>query len=601
MAVTNVAIPSGSVKLFEGAIALLKEWGWGPYLVLKPDWKKRSNGHRQPQVQSAIMIHHTGGAATSTDYLLNPTDRPKLKLLANTHVRQHAKQIVILAAGPASHAGNGTKANYDKAVAGRAPLTANMVPKRPDGTFSANRYTVGVEVDGVGGANEWNAWTRQAVIAVATAFNIAGGWAEGGKTPRALAHKEFTVRKPGDPYMNMGAFRAAVKSAIVTGKVSPFGTPPVDTPPVLGDRVLSKDGIDSGPDVAELAALLTAQGYDVGKPLDSFGPMMDKAVRDFQTKAGLEVDGKVGPLTVAALKGETLPEPQPEPELPDPPTVPTPDEGTEEPSEPPVEPPVTPEPEPPAPTPEPPKPPTGPSLPAGAVIIVAGSANKPGGGQSGKQKRRLDVALKYLNANPSSKIVVTGGVKPGRGSKSEAEEARLYLVGKGIASSRIIKEGTSGSTYGNFVNGLPFAKKAGAKSIFIISDFSHMRRCVSLAYAANKRQGTGLPISGVDWYKDGDRQDATVSQAAQQARVAWSGMTEELVRRLDSRWKITSARMIRRGDRGEDVKALQKKIGVTADGIFGPNTEKAVKAFQKKNGLTADGIVGPKTQTALNK
>ncbi len=503
MTVTNVAIPSGSVKLFEGAIALLKEWGWGPYLVLKPDWKKRSNGHRQPQVQSAIMIHHTGGAATSTDYLLNPTDRPKLKLLANTHVRQHAKQIVILAAGPASHAGNGTKANYDKAVAGTAPLTANMVPKRPDGTFSANRYTVGVEVDGVGGANEWNAWTRQAVIAVATAFNIAGGWAEGGKTPRALAHKEFTVRKPGDPYMNMGAFRAAVKSAIVTGKVSPFGTPPVDTPP----------------------------------------------------------------------------------------TVPTPDEGTEEPSEPPVEPPVTPEPE----------PPTGPSLPAGAVIIVAGSANKPGGGQSGKQKRRLDVALKYLNANPSSKIVVTGGVKPGRGSKSEAEEARLYLVGKGIASSRIIKEGTSGSTYGNFVNGLPFAKKAGAKSIFIISDFSHMRRCVSLAYAANKRQGTGLPISGVDWYKDGDRQDATVSQAAQQARVAWSGMTEELVRGLDSRWKITSARMIRRGDRGEDVKALQKKIGVTADGIFGPNTEKAVKAFQKKNGLTADGIVGPKTQTALNK
>ena len=53
------------------------------------------------------------------------------------------------------------------------------------------------------------------------------------------------------------------------------------------------------------------------------------------------------------------------------------------------------------------------------------------------------------------------------------------------------------------------------------------------------------------------------------------------------------------GSRGEDVKTLQKKLNVTADGIFGPNTEAAVKAFQKSKGLTVDGIVGTNTWAAL--
>ena len=52
---------------------------------------------------------------------------------------------------------------------------------------------------------------------------------------------------------------------------------------------------------------------------------------------------------------------------------------------------------------------------------------------------------------------------------------------------------------------------------------------------------------------------------------------------------------VRVGSRGDTVKAVQQALGIGADGIFGPGTERAVKEWQAANGLTADGIVGPKT------
>jgi peptidoglycan hydrolase-like protein with peptidoglycan-binding domain len=53
-----------------------------------------------------------------------------------------------------------------------------------------------------------------------------------------------------------------------------------------------------------------------------------------------------------------------------------------------------------------------------------------------------------------------------------------------------------------------------------------------------------------------------------------------------------------RGVRGEPVKALQEKLGIEADGIFGAGTEKAVKGFQSDKGLSVDGVVGPDTFAA---
>ena len=56
---------------------------------------------------------------------------------------------------------------------------------------------------------------------------------------------------------------------------------------------------------------------------------------------------------------------------------------------------------------------------------------------------------------------------------------------------------------------------------------------------------------------------------------------------------------LRVGSKGELVKRVQAALGVTADGDFGPGTERVVKAWQTANGLTPDGIVGPKTLAKL--
>ena len=61
---------------------------------------------------------------------------------------------------------------------------------------------------------------------------------------------------------------------------------------------------------------------------------------------------------------------------------------------------------------------------------------------------------------------------------------------------------------------------------------------------------------------------------------------------------------MRKGDIGAPVTQLQRQLitaglKLTADGVFGDDTEAALIAFQRRTGLVADGIAGPKTLAAL--
>jgi len=57
--------------------------------------------------------------------------------------------------------------------------------------------------------------------------------------------------------------------------------------------------------------------------------------------------------------------------------------------------------------------------------------------------------------------------------------------------------------------------------------------------------------------------------------------------------------LLKKGSKGDDVKKLQAKLGLAADGIFGGGTEAKVKEWQAANGLAADGIVGEGTWSKM--
>lgn len=57
--------------------------------------------------------------------------------------------------------------------------------------------------------------------------------------------------------------------------------------------------------------------------------------------------------------------------------------------------------------------------------------------------------------------------------------------------------------------------------------------------------------------------------------------------------------LLKKGSKGDDVKKLQAKLGLVADGIFGGGTEAKVKEWQAANGLAADGIVGEGTWSKM--
>lgn len=92
---------------------------------------------------------------------------------------------------------------------------------------------------------------------------------------------------------------------------------PVNDPDKLGDRIL-KNGSE-GDDVKELQGMLLQLGYDLGRwgADGDFGDATEAAVRKFQQEHDCDVDGEVGPETIAALnaafnaqgdEGETVPD-----------------------------------------------------------------------------------------------------------------------------------------------------------------------------------------------------------------------------------------------------------------------------------------------------
>ena len=88
------------------------------------------------------------------------------------------------------------------------------------------------------------------------------------------------------------------------------------------------------------------------------------------------------------------------------------------------------------------------------------------------------------------------------------------------------------------------------------------------------------------------------------AEESCRGVCEYLGERYLSRSDLNNYPTLRSGASGNFVYLTQYILsqngyGLSVDGVFGPNTQRAVTEFQSANGLTADGVVGVNTWRTL--
>ncbi|PFG17180.1 N-acetylmuramoyl-L-alanine amidase [Propionicimonas paludicola] len=194
----------------ETAANLLTAWGFP--VAKRTGWASKKARTDIAFSPSGVIFHHTA-AWTTTDALLFDTGNGKIKApLCHWSIDRDGR-ITLGAGGYANHAGINSKAAVAKILAG---ADAEVKPGPDDDGYSANRYTVGIEVKCPGAYNEAQ---RKAAVALGAALVIAFGW-DKARVP-AGAHKEITRRKPGDPGDDMGAFRAEVRALIKTKTAPP--------------------------------------------------------------------------------------------------------------------------------------------------------------------------------------------------------------------------------------------------------------------------------------------------------------------------------------------------------------------------------------------
>ncbi|MGN0387524.1 MAG: ElyC/SanA/YdcF family protein [Suilimivivens sp.] len=131
--------------------------------------------------------------------------------------------------------------------------------------------------------------------------------------------------------------------------------------------------------------------------------------------------------------------------------------------------------------------------PGADYVIVLGAQMKADGPSKALQYR-LDEAIRYLNENPSSKVIVSGG----QGSDehiSEAQGMYDYLVSKGIAKERIIKEDKSVNTTQNLTFSAEYLDKE-KDSVAVVTNNFHAFRAVKIAEKAGYQNVCGIAAKG---------------------------------------------------------------------------------------------------------
>lgn len=352
--------------------------------------------------------------------------------------------------------------------------------------------------------------------------------------------------------------------AVVTK--APTATPdpnqPTDTPTPLS----LQNGM-SGDQVRSLQKRLKELGYLNGSADGDFGPATEQAVRWFQEVNGLTVDGKAGRNTMAKLNSSSAKK------APEPTKAPT----------------AT------------PRPTATPNLSNARYLTV---------GSTGKDVRQLQqrlIALGWLE-----------GEADGEYGEATAAAVKAFQA----ATRNLWDDGIAGPDTQNaiYASNAAKAKKAVASTGSKLQVGSEgeavktlQQRLKELGYLTGSADGkygeatkaaviafqknNGLTVDGVAG--SGTQNKLYSSSAKKAGSAANSNVTTS--DNITSTGYVT----LREGDKSDAVEKLQrtlKNLGFytgSVDGSYGAGTKAAVEAYQKANKLRADGVAGPQTQRAI--
>ena len=127
-------------------------------------------------------------------------------------------------------------------------------------------------------------------------------------------------------------------------------------------------------------------------------------------------------------------------------------------------------------------------------VIILGAQWKPQG-PSEVLRRRLDSAAKYLEQNPDTVVIVSGG----QGSNepvSEAAGMRQYLIDIGISDERILVEDRSANTMQNLLFSGNLLDKQNNRVVIVTNNF-HVFRAMQIARKQGYAKAEGLAASSV--------------------------------------------------------------------------------------------------------
>lgn len=134
------------------------------------------------------------------------------------------------------------------------------------------------------------------------------------------------------------------------------------------------------------------------------------------------------------------------------------------------------------------------AAPDGLDYLVVLGAQMKTSGPSRALQYRLDAAIDYLNKNPDTYVIVSGG----QGADEHISEAQGmfdYFVSKGISEERIIKEDQSKNTYQNLTFSAEYLDKK-ADSVGVVSNNFHVFRAVKIARKAGYQNVFGIAARG---------------------------------------------------------------------------------------------------------